>query len=130
MAGFFQQLIADWKAADKAAKIKTDAKVPLSAERTLLRWLRSAVILSSLSAFLSSLPEKASQVNGLLLGIVALLFVIIPGVKYVRRSLDLTKAQAVQPKVDRALVDVLSFATATVLTAVLMVDIVYGSVSM
>eukprot|EP00442_Polarella_glacialis_P056368 CAMPEP_0115067820 /NCGR_PEP_ID=MMETSP0227-20121206/11617_1 /TAXON_ID=89957 /ORGANISM="Polarella glacialis, Strain CCMP 1383" /LENGTH=141 /DNA_ID=CAMNT_0002453959 /DNA_START=55 /DNA_END=480 /DNA_ORIENTATION=- len=122
----FRCLIADWKAVNKDSNLKTDSKVPLAIERTLLRWLRSAVILSSLSAFLSSFSDMASKVNGALLGVVALLFVFLPLFKFVRRSLDLTKAVAKQPMTDRYLVDLMAMSTATILLAVLCVDMAFN----
>mmetsp|Transcript_40714 Transcript_40714/g.73359 ORF Transcript_40714/g.73359 Transcript_40714/m.73359 type:complete len:140 (+) Transcript_40714:54-473(+) len=125
-AGYLPTLFRDWGAVKKDGNLKSDSKVPLSIERTLLRWLRSAVILSSLSAFLSSFHDPATRVNGILLGLVALLFVCLPVAKFVRRSLDLTKAIAVQPMTDRGLVHAMGFTTAAVLAGILLIDLVFS----
>eukprot|EP00913_Durusdinium_trenchii_P002765 g2557.t1 len=101
-----------------------DPKVPLSIERTLLRWLRSGVILSSLSIFLLHLGSKASKMNGSLVGCAALIMVTVPVFKFLRRSLDVSKAKAVQPMTDRGLVQAVGFILAGVLSTVLLVSIV------
>eukprot|EP00439_Symbiodinium_sp_Y106_P035335 s3549_g4.t1 len=101
-----------------------DPKVPLAVERTLLRWLRSAVILASLSAFLMGLRNKAARVNGGLLAVAAMIMVTVPVFKFLRRSLDVSKAKAIQPMTDRSLVQVIGALMAGVLLTVLLVDIV------
>mmetsp|Transcript_144682 Transcript_144682/g.204651 ORF Transcript_144682/g.204651 Transcript_144682/m.204651 type:complete len:135 (-) Transcript_144682:65-469(-) len=119
------QLMRDWREVTAKDDLKVlDPKVPLSIERTLLRWLRSAVILSSLSVFLLHLGDKASRLNGSLVAIAALIMVTVPIFKFLRRSLDVSKAKAVQPMTDRGLVQVVSFILAGVLSTVLLVSVV------
>merc|ERR1711953_1250936 len=48
--------------ASKERELRVDAKTPMANERTLLRWLRSAVLLSSVSALLSSFPDIAARI--------------------------------------------------------------------
>ncbi|CAE8596952.1 unnamed protein product, partial [Polarella glacialis] len=55
-------------------ELHVDCKSPMANERTVLRWLRSAIILCSLSAFLSSQEDVSDQINGLLLAVVSILF--------------------------------------------------------
>ncbi|CAE7380407.1 unnamed protein product, partial [Symbiodinium sp. CCMP2456] len=121
------ELFRDWReviADPKKDKKLLDAKVPLAVERTLLRWLRSAVILASLSAFLMGLGNKAARVNGGLLAVAAMIMVTVPVFKFLRRSLDVSKAKAIQPMTDRSLVQVIGALMAGVLLTVLLVDIV------
>eukprot|EP00930_Biecheleria_cincta_P066417 TRINITY_DN52521_c0_g1_i1.p1 TRINITY_DN52521_c0_g1~~TRINITY_DN52521_c0_g1_i1.p1 ORF type:complete len:155 (+),score=34.75 TRINITY_DN52521_c0_g1_i1:43-465(+) len=124
---FIPKLVSDWRAVNKDAKLQTDCKVPLSIERTLLRWLRSAVLLSSLSAFLISTRDAASVVNGLLMALLSLVFVLVPLGKFVRRSLDLSKAVAVQPMTDRGLVKAMGISLASILGGILVVNVIFGT---
>mmetsp|Transcript_61992 Transcript_61992/g.115910 ORF Transcript_61992/g.115910 Transcript_61992/m.115910 type:complete len:136 (-) Transcript_61992:64-471(-) len=122
------ELIGDWRdvASDqKQDKKLLDPKVPLAIERTLLRWLRSAVILASLSAFLLGLGNKASRVNAGLLAAVAVMMTVVPVFKFLRRSLDVSKAKSVQPMTDRALVQAVGYLLSGVLLTVLLVDFVH-----
>lgn len=112
------QLMRDWKEVNAKEESKVlDPKVLLSIERTLLR---------SLSIFLLHLGDKASRVNGSLVGVAALMMVTVPIFKFLRRSLDVSKAKAVQPMTDRGLVQAVSFILAGVLSTVLLVSVVLG----
>jgi len=105
-----------------------DCKTPLSIERTLLRWLRSTVILGSLSAFLVSSPSFGNQINGVLLGLVSLIFVVMPLKSFIRSSLQLMNPKSKQPKVDRVMPWIMASSLGAVLAATLVVDISgYGS---
>jgi len=104
-------------------ELLVDCKVPLSIERTLLRWLRSTVILGSLSAFLISQSSLGTQINGVLLGLVSLIFVIMPLKSFIRGSLQLMNPQSKQPKVDRVMPWVMASSLVIVLAATLVVDI-------
>lgn len=82
------------------------------------------MILASLSAFLMGLGNKAARVNGGLLAVAAMIMVTVPVFKFLRRSLDVSKAKAIQPMTDRSLVQVIGALMAGVLLTVLLVDIV------
>lgn len=110
------------RTAPKDRKLKVDPKTPLAIERTLLRWIRSAIILSSLSVLLSSISDPAAQVNGLLLGLVSLLFVFWPLIGYLKRSMDVAQAVPKQPKVDKSMAIVLGVSLSATLTAALIVE--------
>lgn len=121
-----------WRALGAAdyRELKVDLKTPMANERTLLRWLRSAVLLSSLSAFLCSCKsDTSSQLNGLLLSGVTLLFVFWPLVVFRRRSLEYPEGQAKTglPKADRALPQALALSLVVILSAVLAVHALFGA---
>mmetsp|Transcript_68538 Transcript_68538/g.107144 ORF Transcript_68538/g.107144 Transcript_68538/m.107144 type:complete len:384 (+) Transcript_68538:106-1257(+) len=110
------------QAATADTLLRVEVKTPLANERTLLRWLRSAVLLSTLSAFLSSGQHPASQVNGLLMAGVSLLFVFWPAGVFWQRSSDLAKVPSKQPVTDKTLSQVLAFALITILASVLIIQ--------
>jgi len=104
-------------------KLKVDCKTPLAIERTLLRWMRSTVLLASLSSFLVSGPSPSMQLNGLLLGLVSLLFVGLPAHSYRRRSLELMNPSSQQPKVDRFMPMAMAWSFSIILLATLIVNV-------
>lgn len=111
-------------------ELRVDLKTPLANERTLLRWLRSAVLLASLSALLSSsTADPASQLNGLLLSSLALLFCFWPVLIFRRRSFEYAEGQAKtgQPKADRALPQAMALSLIVILCAVLAVHALFGA---
>lgn len=120
-----------WKGTKESQpqKLRVDPKTPMANERTLLRWLRSAAFLTTLSAFLASQSDSASQLNALLLAFVSLLFVFWPLFMFCRRSHDISSASALsrQPKVDRALPQALALSLVVILLAVLLIQAVFES---
>jgi len=112
-----------------AQALRVDAKTPLASERSLLRWLRSSVLLSSLSAYLCSRADDASQLNGVLLGGAAMLFVLWPLSNFRRRSLEYRQAYAGmgQPKVDRTLPQALAMLLVVILLATLLIHSLFGN---
>lgn len=108
--------------------LKIDCKTPMAIERTLLRWMRSTVMLASLSALLLSGTTFAMQVNGALIGLVSILFVILPARDFIRRSKVLSDPKAKQPKVDRAVIGILSWSLSAILLATVMVS--FGDTSL
>lgn len=101
-----------------------DCKTPTSNERTVLRWFRSAVMMLSVSAFLTSNDGFANQINGLLLGAVALLCVFWPLSLFHQRSAMIQKPRGLgQPATDRAMPQALGFALASILTSVLVHEV-------
>eukprot|EP00931_Biecheleriopsis_adriatica_P103960 TRINITY_DN7872_c1_g1_i1.p1 TRINITY_DN7872_c1_g1~~TRINITY_DN7872_c1_g1_i1.p1 ORF type:complete len:674 (-),score=142.90 TRINITY_DN7872_c1_g1_i1:35-2056(-) len=110
-----------------AKDLLVDCKTPLSNERTVLRWFRSAVLLASLSALLSSSAGISNQLNGLLLGGVAVLFVFWPLAHFDRRSREIEKPWVSgQPAAHRTMPQALAMCLATILTAVLVVHAVFS----
>ncbi|CAK9049505.1 unnamed protein product [Durusdinium trenchii] len=104
----------------------------MSNERTVLRWFRSAVMMLSVSAFLTSTPGFASQINGMLLAAIALLCVFWPWRLFYRRhklvdwepsrSMMVKKPLGIgQPATDRAMPQVLGLSLASVLASVIVV---------
>merc|ERR1712014_351791 len=93
----------------KDAELRVDAKTPMANERTLLRWLRSAVLLSALSAFLSSCAELGSRINGFLLALVSLLFVFGPLASFRHRSQEIGDPKAKKPRQDYVLQQMLGW---------------------
>jgi uncharacterized membrane protein YidH (DUF202 family) len=110
----------------KDAVLRVEVKTPMANERTLLRWLRSAVLLSTLSAFLSSRQHTASQLNGVLLAGVSLLFVFWPMSVFRQRSLDLAKSTSRQPVTDKTLSQVLALSLITMLVCVLIIQALFS----
>jgi len=108
--------------------LRVDMKTPLANERTVLRWLRSAALLSGLSVMVAHQADGAAQLNGLLLGGIALLFSVWPVCTYVQRSRGFAEAKATmgQPKADRTVPQALALSLASILTAVLMVHVMFG----
>lgn len=105
-----------------------DCKTPMSNERTVLRWFRSAVMMLSVRAFLTSNDGFANQINGLLLGAVALLCVFWPLSLFHQRSAMIQKPRGLgQPATDRAMPQALGFTLASILTSVLVVHAAYGT---
>jgi hypothetical protein len=102
------------------ATLRVDVKTPLANERTMLRWMRSAVMISSVSALLSSKRDDASQINGFLLGLAALLFLFWPLLVYRRRSLGFANLLHGE-KVDRVLPQALGLTLVLALVATLAV---------
>lgn len=109
-------------------ELRVDCKVPLAIERTALRWFRSAVLLSSLSAYLLSSRTLAEQLNGFLLAGLAVLFVFWPLSNFYRRSMEISKPSASgQTETDRTLPQALSVCLITILTSVLVVQAILAS---
>merc|ERR1712217_131357 len=110
------------------AALKVDLKTPLANERTLLRWLRSAVLLTAVSALLSSSPNDAAKLNGILLGGVALLFVFWPTCTFQRHSLQFKQASSTtgQPQAERTMPQVLALSLVCILAAALVVEACFG----
>lgn len=104
-------------------RLKVDCKTPLAIERTLLRWMRSTVLLASLSSYLVSAANPTMQLNGLLLGLVAILFVALPAHSYWSRSVELANPKSEQPKVDRFLPTAMAWSFSIILLATLVVSI-------
>lgn len=102
--------------------LRVEVKTPLANERTLLRWLRSAVLLSTLSAFLSSSHHPASQVNGLLMAGLSLLYVVWPAGVFYHRSVEMAQVPHKQPVTDKTLSQVLAFALIAILVCVLVIQ--------
>merc|ERR1711972_529965 len=110
----------------KDAVLRVEVKTPMANERTLLRWLRSAVLLSTLSAFLSSRQNTASQLNGVLLAGVSLLLVFWPMSVFIQRSLDLARVPSRQPVTDKTLSQVLALSLITMLVCVLIIQALFS----
>merc|ERR1712107_817149 len=104
-------------------KLFVDLKTPLANERTLIRWFRSAVLLASVSALLMVGDRTDAQINGIVLGIVALLFVALPAQQFYRRSMYMIKPESKQPKVDRTLPWVISYGLVAALAATIAVSV-------
>eukprot|EP00929_Paragymnodinium_shiwhaense_P053677 TRINITY_DN2688_c0_g1_i2.p1 TRINITY_DN2688_c0_g1~~TRINITY_DN2688_c0_g1_i2.p1 ORF type:complete len:722 (-),score=173.05 TRINITY_DN2688_c0_g1_i2:226-2391(-) len=125
-AGFFTRLLACCGAGSQARgsdkTLRVDAKTPMANERTLLRWLRSAVLLSSLSAFLSSRSDSASRINGVLMALLSLLFVFGPLTIFRGRSLEMADAKAKKPSQDYLLQQLFGWSLALILMSTLVVD--------
>jgi len=102
--------------------LRVDAKTPMANERTLLRWLRSAVMLSTLSAFLSSREELGARVNGLLLALLSLLFIFGPLAAFRQRSLEFADPKAKKPRPDYVLQQMLGWSLTLILASSLAVD--------
>lgn len=116
---------------ESADKLKVDCKTPMAIERTLLRWMRSTVLLASLSSFLVAGGTFSMQLNGFLLGLVSVVFVILPTRSYFQRSLELQypkhkPGEATQPKVDRALPRLMAWSMSMILACTLVVSVVAG----
>lgn len=99
-----------------------DSKTPMANERTLLRWLRSAVLLSGLSAFLSASKQQAAQINGMFLSFLALIFTLAPLWSYWVRSKEISSAKPSQPQQDYFLQQMLGWSLIVVLSLTLSVD--------
>merc|ERR1712232_1373532 len=78
--------------------LRCDKKTPMANERTLLRWLRSAVLLAGMSALLSSYPATGAQINGMLLAVLAIVFVFAPLRSYRQRSRDMSDPSVKKPR--------------------------------
>lgn len=104
------------------AKLQVDCKTPLAIERTLLRWMRSTVLLGSLSSLLMSDGGGAGQLNGFLLGLVCLLFAFLPLASYLERSKQLASPNSKQPKVDRTMPRILTVSFCVVLLSTVIVS--------
>ena len=79
-------------------ELRVDMKTLLASERTILRWLRSAILLSTLSAYLTSQDGDAARLNGFLLALVATLFSIWPAMAFYRRSVDMAAESPTAPE--------------------------------
>eukprot|EP00429_Kryptoperidinium_foliaceum_P019315 CAMPEP_0176040592 /NCGR_PEP_ID=MMETSP0120_2-20121206/20128_1 /TAXON_ID=160619 /ORGANISM="Kryptoperidinium foliaceum, Strain CCMP 1326" /LENGTH=639 /DNA_ID=CAMNT_0017373989 /DNA_START=27 /DNA_END=1946 /DNA_ORIENTATION=- len=104
-------------------RLKVDCKTPLAIERTLLRWMRSTVLLASLSSFLVSASSPSMQLNGLLLGLVSIVFVALPAHNYWCRSIELMNPASQQPKVDRFMPTAMAWSFSVIMLATLVVNV-------
>mmetsp|Transcript_35230 Transcript_35230/g.114058 ORF Transcript_35230/g.114058 Transcript_35230/m.114058 type:complete len:654 (-) Transcript_35230:122-2083(-) len=104
-------------------KLIVDCKTPMAIERTLLRWMRSTILLGSLSSLLMSGSSFDMQLNGVLLGLVCLIFTIFPLMSYVQRSRELSNPKAKQPKVDRTMPRILALSFSAVLFSTVCVNV-------
>eukprot|EP00434_Breviolum_minutum_P031589 symbB.v1.2.027930.t1/scaffold2902.1/size67635/4 len=99
----------------------------MSNERTVLRWFRSAVMMLSVSALLTSTDGFANQINGMLLGAVALLCVFWPLSLFYQRSAMVQKPRGLgQPATDRAMPQALSLSLASILASVLVIHAAFS----
>mmetsp|Transcript_75351 Transcript_75351/g.199951 ORF Transcript_75351/g.199951 Transcript_75351/m.199951 type:complete len:126 (+) Transcript_75351:103-480(+) len=116
-------------AAPAAAELRVDLKTTLANERTVLRWMRSAVMLGGLATFLLNFKgDVKTQLNGLLLSVVAVFFTCWPLKDFLYRSRayrDLSLQR--QPKVDQTLPKVLSVSLGGILSAILIVEWAFGT---
>mmetsp|Transcript_30704 Transcript_30704/g.81758 ORF Transcript_30704/g.81758 Transcript_30704/m.81758 type:complete len:657 (+) Transcript_30704:93-2063(+) len=110
-------------------KLLVDCKTPMAIERTLLRWMRSTILLGSLSSLLMSGSSFDMQLNGVLLGLVCLIFTIFPLMSYVKRSRELSNPKAKQPKVDRTMPRILALSFSVVLFSTVCVNVFAGDSS-
>mmetsp|Transcript_4139 Transcript_4139/g.10474 ORF Transcript_4139/g.10474 Transcript_4139/m.10474 type:complete len:652 (+) Transcript_4139:97-2052(+) len=107
-------------------KLLVDCKTPMAIERTLLRWMRSTILLGSLSSLLMSGSSFDMQLNGVLLGLVCLIFTIFPLMSYVKRSRELSNPKAKQPKVDRTMPRILALSFSVVMFSTVCVNVFAG----
>lgn len=109
--------------ASQDQQLLVDCKTPMSIERTLLRWLRSTMLLGGLSSFLVSSEDGSMQLNGVLLGCLAVMFTVLPTQSYWKRSVELQNPKSTQPKVDRFMPTMLAWSLSITLLATLVVSV-------
>eukprot|EP00405_Crypthecodinium_cohnii_P031314 CAMPEP_0206516778 /NCGR_PEP_ID=MMETSP0324_2-20121206/63561_1 /ASSEMBLY_ACC=CAM_ASM_000836 /TAXON_ID=2866 /ORGANISM="Crypthecodinium cohnii, Strain Seligo" /LENGTH=600 /DNA_ID=CAMNT_0054009759 /DNA_START=243 /DNA_END=2045 /DNA_ORIENTATION=- len=114
------------KQSAKDPELLVDCKTPLAIERTLLRWMRSTIMLASLSSLLMSSGDIAGRINGVLLGIACLCFAYFPLMNYLERSKQLLNPKAKQPKVDRTMPRILTCTFCFVLFSAVAVSTLIG----
>mmetsp|Transcript_50996 Transcript_50996/g.119244 ORF Transcript_50996/g.119244 Transcript_50996/m.119244 type:complete len:320 (-) Transcript_50996:108-1067(-) len=103
--------------------LRVDVKTTLSNERTAIRWLRTAVALASLSAFLLSREASAAKVDGLLLGCLALMFCYLPVKVFWKRSTGFSNTKLEMEGADMKMPQVLGGSVMFVFMTILFVDV-------
>mmetsp|Transcript_45378 Transcript_45378/g.82917 ORF Transcript_45378/g.82917 Transcript_45378/m.82917 type:complete len:320 (+) Transcript_45378:60-1019(+) len=105
--------------------LRVDVKTTLSNERTAIRWLRTAVALASISAFLLSREGLTAKVDGLLLGCLALVFCYLPVKVFWKRSTGFSNTKLEMEDADMKLPQVLGGSVMLVFTTILLVDVLF-----
>jgi uncharacterized membrane protein YidH (DUF202 family) len=85
-----------WDSPWKSDEMQVDSKTMLANERTFLRWLRIAILVSSISAGLMATGTNSGQVNGCMLAVLAVLLAILPLFTYLHRQKLLEKKEKIK----------------------------------
>mmetsp|Transcript_19584 Transcript_19584/g.45540 ORF Transcript_19584/g.45540 Transcript_19584/m.45540 type:complete len:324 (+) Transcript_19584:117-1088(+) len=108
---------------DENKALQVDVKTVLSNERTVLRWLRIAVALASLSAFLTTRDHPAEKLDGFMVGFLALIICFWPVRVFWKRSIDFANTRLEMERVEKGLTQVLALSMIIVFSLVLAGDI-------
>eukprot|EP00922_Rhytidocystis_sp_ex-Travisia-forbesii_P019565 GHVS01028936.1.p1 GENE.GHVS01028936.1~~GHVS01028936.1.p1 ORF type:complete len:767 (+),score=94.82 GHVS01028936.1:35-2335(+) len=105
--------------------VRVEPKTFFANERTLLQWMNTAVLLSTISITLLNFGTKTSRVAGLIMAPVAIFFICYAFWSYLRRSYSLERKEPIDYN-DRIGPAVLVVTLVLALTAVIGLNVVYG----